>query len=46
MLEAERLRKRVKYDIEMIEEMGYCNGIENYSRHFDGRSKNTHQMFS
>ncbi|MBL7054685.1 excinuclease ABC subunit UvrB [Candidatus Woesearchaeota archaeon] len=37
LLESERLRKRVKYDIEMIEEMGYCNGIENYSRHFDGR---------
>lgn len=37
MLEAERLRKRVKYDIEMIEEMGYCNGIENYSRHFEDR---------
>jgi excinuclease ABC subunit B len=36
-LEAERLRKRVKYDIEMIEEVGYCNGIENYSMHFDGR---------
>jgi len=37
MLEAERLRKRIKYDLEMIEEMGYCSGIENYSRHFDGR---------
>ncbi|MFA6072764.1 MAG: excinuclease ABC subunit UvrB [Candidatus Woesearchaeota archaeon] len=36
-LEAERLRKRVKYDLEMIEELGYCNGIENYSRHFDER---------
>jgi len=41
LLEAQRLRKRVKYDIEMIEEMGYCNGIENYSRHFDGRGKGT-----
>jgi excinuclease ABC subunit B len=40
-LEAERLRKRTKYDIEMIEEMGYCNGIENYSRHFDGRAEGT-----
>ncbi|HEY9703827.1 MAG TPA: DEAD/DEAH box helicase family protein, partial [Allocoleopsis sp.] len=40
-LEAERLRKRVKYDIEMIEEMGYCNGIENYSRHFEGRKVGT-----
>ncbi len=38
-LEAERLKKRVHYDIEMIEEMGYCNGIENYSRHFDGRAQ-------
>jgi excinuclease ABC subunit B len=41
MLEAERLRKRVKYDIEMIEEMGYCNGIENYSRHFEDRKIGT-----
>jgi excinuclease ABC subunit B len=36
-LEAQRLEKKVKYDLEMISEMGYCNGIENYSRHFDGR---------
>ncbi|MFP4568111.1 MAG: excinuclease ABC subunit UvrB [Candidatus Woesearchaeota archaeon] len=36
-LEAERLKKRVKYDIEMLEEVGYCSGIENYSKHFDGR---------
>ncbi|MFA5106029.1 MAG: excinuclease ABC subunit UvrB [Candidatus Micrarchaeia archaeon] len=36
-LEEERLRKRTNYDLEMIEELGYCNGIENYSRHFDGR---------
>jgi excinuclease ABC subunit B len=36
-LEAERLRQRTKYDLEMIEEVGYCNGMENYSRHFDGR---------
>jgi excinuclease ABC subunit B len=36
-LEAQRLRKRVQYDIEMKKEMGYCKGIENYSRHFDGR---------
>ncbi|MEM2963447.1 MAG: excinuclease ABC subunit B, partial [Candidatus Anstonellales archaeon] len=35
---AHRLRTRTKYDIELIREMGYCNGIENYSRHFDGRS--------
>lgn len=38
-LEAQRLRKRTKYDLEMIEEMGYCTGIENYSRHFDGRKE-------
>ncbi len=37
-LEAQRLEKKVKYDLEMISEMGYCNGIENYSRHFDGRA--------
>ncbi len=37
-LEAERLKKRVNYDLEMMREMGYCTGIENYSRHFDGRS--------
>lgn len=37
-LEAERLRRRTKYDLEMIREIGYCNGIENYSRHFDGRA--------
>jgi excinuclease ABC subunit B len=37
LLEAQRLLARTKYDLEMIEEVGYCNGIENYSRHFDGR---------
>jgi len=37
-LEAERIAQRTKFDIEMIEETGYCNGIENYSRYFDGRS--------
>jgi len=36
-LENQRLEMRTKYDIEMIEELGYCSGIENYSRHFDGR---------
>ncbi len=35
--EAKRLRQRVEYDMEMIKEMGYCPGIENYSRYFDGR---------
>jgi len=38
LLEAQRLKKRTLYDIEMIEETGYCKGIENYSRHFDGRA--------
>ncbi|MFH0987772.1 MAG: excinuclease ABC subunit UvrB [Parcubacteria group bacterium] len=38
-LEHERLERRVKYDLEMIENVGYCSGIENYSRHFDGRSE-------
>ena len=37
-LEAHRLKTRTKYDLELIEELGYCKGIENYSRHFDGRS--------
>ena len=37
-LEKQRLEMRTKYDLEMIEELGYCSGIENYSRHFDGRS--------
>ena len=36
-LEAKRLEERVTYDIEMIKELGYCSGIENYSRYFDGR---------
>ncbi|HUS59912.1 MAG TPA: excinuclease ABC subunit UvrB [Nevskiaceae bacterium] len=38
MLEAHRLEQRVKYDLEMIRETGYVNGIENYSRYFDGRA--------
>ncbi len=37
LLEAERLKRRTNYDLAMIREVGYCNGIENYSRHFDGR---------
>ncbi|KAF0394614.1 excinuclease ABC subunit UvrB [Pediococcus pentosaceus] len=37
LLEAQRLRQRTTYDIEMLKEMGYTNGIENYSRHMDGR---------
>src|SRR4051812_22147883 len=38
LLEAQRLLARTKYDIEMIQEVGYCSGIENYSRHLDGRN--------
>lgn len=37
LLEAQRLEQRTTYDIEMLREMGYCSGIENYSRHMDGR---------
>lgn len=40
-LEAKRLEERVKYDIEMMRELGYCSGIENYSRYFDGRMPGT-----
>lgn len=39
--EAKRLKSRVEYDLEMIKEVGYCSGIENYSRYFDGRSAGT-----
>lgn len=38
-LEAERIGQRVAYDVEMMREVGYCSGIENYSRYFDGRKK-------
>ncbi|MFD2020355.1 excinuclease ABC subunit UvrB [Ligilactobacillus acidipiscis] len=37
LLEAQRLEQRTTYDVEMLKEMGYCSGIENYSRHMDGR---------
>lgn len=40
-LEAKRLEDRVTYDLEMMRELGYCSGIENYSRYFDGRSSGT-----
>ncbi len=38
LLEAQRLQQRTEYDMEMIQEMGFCSGIENYSRHLDGRA--------
>ena len=41
LLEAQRLRMRTTYDLEMLREVGVCNGIENYSRHIDGRSAGT-----
>ena len=41
LLEAQRLEQRTRYDLEMIREMGYCSGIENYSRHLDARSPGT-----
>jgi len=40
-LEAQRIKERVTFDLEMIRELGYCNGIENYSRFFDGRKQGT-----
>lgn len=40
-MEAQRLKQRVEYDLEMIKELGYCPGIENYSRYFDGRAAGT-----
>lgn len=38
-MEAQRIKQRVEYDLEMIKELGYCSGIENYSRYFDGRAE-------
>ncbi len=42
MLEAHRIRQRTEYDLEMLKELGFCNGIENYSRILEGRSPGTH----
>src|SRR5204862_4211286 len=41
LLEAQRLRMRTTYDIEMMRQVGFCSGIENYSRHIDGRGPGT-----
>ncbi|MEZ0325188.1 MAG: excinuclease ABC subunit UvrB [Fimbriimonas sp.] len=41
LLEAQRLRQRTEFDLEMMKEVGFCNGIENYSRYFDGRAPGT-----
>ncbi len=42
MLEAHRLKQRTDYDLEMLKELGFCSGIENYSRHLEGREEGTH----
>jgi len=42
LLEAQRIDQRTRYDLEMLHEVGYCSGIENYSRHFDRRAPGTH----
>jgi excinuclease ABC subunit B len=41
-LEAQRIEQRTRYDLEMLKEVGYCSGIENYSRHLDGRPAGSH----
>jgi excinuclease ABC subunit B len=41
-LEAQRIEQRTRYDLEMLREVGYCSGIENYSRHLDGRAAGSH----
>ncbi len=41
LLEAQRLEQRTKYDLEMLREVGYCNGVENYARHLSGRKEGT-----
>jgi len=42
LLEAQRLEQRARYDLEMLKEVGYCSGVENYSRHLDQRAPGTH----
>lgn len=44
LLEAQRLEQRTRYDIEMMQEMGYCSGIENYSRHMSERKAGKHHI--
>jgi excinuclease ABC subunit B len=39
LIEAQRLKERTQYDLEMLQQLGYCNGIENYSRHLSGRNE-------
>jgi len=42
LIEAQRIEQRTRYDLEMLREVGYCSGIENYSRHLDGRAPGSH----
>ena len=42
LIEAQRIEQRTRYDLEMLREVGYCSGVENYSRHLDGRAAGTH----
>jgi len=44
LLEAQRIRMRTTFDIEMMKQLGFCSGIENYSRHLDGRAVDQHQI--
>ena len=46
LLEAQRINQRTNFDLEMIQELGYVNGIENYSRYFDGRKPGNHPIHS
>lgn len=46
LLEAQRLEQRTNYDLEMMEEMGYCTGIENYSRHMDKRKAGGSSLYA
>ena len=42
LIEAQRIEQRTRYDLEMLKEVGYCSGVENYSRHLDQRAAGTH----
>jgi len=44
LLEAQRLEQRTRYDLEMLQEVGYCAGVENYSRHLDQRPEGSHPL--
>lgn len=44
LIEAQRIEQRTMYDIEMMQEIGFCQGIENYSRHISGRAREVHRI--